>query len=102
MLSPRPGDEPRDETIELQQKLARVQSLLEAARRVHSTIRLDDVLAGVLEIAAKELEAERAFFASTDAQLESRARVYGELPDDWTRWSAPGDDITWRDGNGGS
>ena len=45
-----------DDTIEVQQKLARVQSLLEASRRVHSTIKLDEVLAGVLEIAAKELK----------------------------------------------
>ena len=83
MLSARYGDE----TIDLQQKLARVHSLLEASRRVHSTIKLDDVLAGVLEIAAKELEAEGAFFVSSDAQLESRARVFGDVPDDWTRWS---------------
>ena len=48
----------QNETIDPQQKLARVQSLLEASRRVHSTIRLDDVLGEVLEIAAKELEAE--------------------------------------------
>ena len=81
-----------DETIELQQKLARVQSLLEASRRVHSTIRLDDVLAGVLEIAAKELEAQGAFFVSTGyvpagQQLEARTGVYGDVPDDWSRWS---------------
>jgi len=83
MLSARYGDE----TIDLQQKLARVHSLLEASRRVHATIKLDDVLAGVLEIAAKELEAEGAFLISSDAQLESRARVFGDVPDDWTRWS---------------
>src|SRR5437868_4499541 len=76
-----------EETIELQQKLARVQSLLEAARRVHSTIKLDDVLSSVLEIAAKELEADGAFFVSTGAQLESRTNIYGSLPDDWSRWS---------------
>ncbi|MEZ5356958.1 MAG: PP2C family protein-serine/threonine phosphatase [Bryobacteraceae bacterium] len=76
-----------DERIDLQQKLARVQSLLEAARRVHSTIRLDDVLAGVLEIAAKELEADGAFFFSMGAQLEARVSVYGRVPDDWTRWT---------------
>ncbi|MBS1877809.1 MAG: hypothetical protein JSU00_31670, partial [Acidobacteria bacterium] len=44
MLSTWPGDE----TLGLQQKLARVQSLLEASRRVHSSIQLDDVLAEVL------------------------------------------------------
>ncbi len=75
-----------NETIDLQQKLARVQMLLEAARRVHSTIQLEEVLSSVLEIAAKELEAEGAFFASATGQLN--ASVYGEVPDDWTRWSA--------------
>lgn len=75
----------QNETIELQQKLARVQSLLEASRRVHSTIQLEEVLSGVLEIAAKELEADGAFFASATEQLS--ADVYGEVPDDWTRWS---------------
>ncbi len=80
----------RDETIDLQQKLARVQSLLEAARRVHSTIKLDDVLSGVLEIAAKELEADGAFFVSAATQLEARTNVYGEVPDDWTRWTERG------------
>ena len=76
-----------DDTIDLQQKLARVQSLLEASRRVHSSIKLEDVLAGVLEVAAKELEAEGAFFVSTDAGLASRTGVYGDVPDDWTRWT---------------
>jgi serine phosphatase RsbU (regulator of sigma subunit) len=76
-----------NETIDLQQKLARVQSLLEAARRVHSTIRLEDVLAEVLEIAAKELEAEGAFFVSPSAQLQTRSGIYGAVPDDWSRWS---------------
>jgi serine phosphatase RsbU (regulator of sigma subunit) len=76
-----------DETIALQQKLARVQSLLEAARRVHSTIRLDDVLAGVLEIAAKELEADGAFFVSASPQWSARNGVYGDVGDDWSRWT---------------
>ncbi len=76
-----------DETIELQQKLFRVQSLLEASRRVHATIRLNDVLEAVLEIAAKELEAEGAFFFGTGAEFEERRLVYGAVPDDWTRWS---------------
>ncbi len=79
--------DPIYEIIELQQKLARVQSLLEASRRVHSTIRLDDVLAGVLEIAAKELEADGAFIVSTGQQFEARTGVYGQVPDDWSRWT---------------
>ena len=76
-----------NETIGLQQKLARVQSLLEAARRVHSTILLDDVLCGVLETAAKELEAEGAFFISEAPFLRSHGAAYGFVPDEWQRWT---------------
>ncbi|MBI4902947.1 MAG: serine/threonine-protein phosphatase [Acidobacteria bacterium] len=77
-----------NEIVELQQKLARVQGLLEASRRVHSTIRLDEVLAMTLEIAAKELEAEGAFFALTGGRLGTRGNhVHGCVPDDWTRWT---------------
>jgi serine phosphatase RsbU (regulator of sigma subunit) len=76
-----------DETIQLQQKLARVQSLLEAARKVHSTICLDDVLSGVLELAAKELEAQGAFLVSAATQLAIPIRVYGRVPEDWTHWT---------------
>lgn len=77
-----------DETVDLQQKLARVQGLLEASRRVHSTIRLNEVLSLTLEIAAKELEAEGAFFASSNGTLGSRSdQLHGRVPDDWTRWT---------------
>lgn len=75
------------EVIDLQQKLARVQSLLEASRRVHSTIRLDDILSCVLEIAAKELEADGAFFSESEVLGNSPAKVYGSVPGDWTRWT---------------
>jgi serine phosphatase RsbU (regulator of sigma subunit) len=78
---------PAPETIEFQQKLARVQSLLEAAQRIHATIRLEEVLESVLELAAKELEAPGAFFLSARGRLEARCEVYGRIPDDWTRWS---------------
>ncbi|HBY64116.1 MAG TPA: hypothetical protein DEH78_30200 [Solibacterales bacterium] len=77
-----------DETVALQQKLARVQGLLEASRQVHSTIKLDEVLALTLEIAAKELEAEGVFFSPAGAGLGARMdRQYGRLPEDWTRWA---------------
>lgn len=56
--------------IELQQKRARVQSLL-----------------GLLEIAAKELEADGAFFVSGSPQLQARTSIYGEVPDDGPRWT---------------
>ncbi len=75
------------ETIELQQKLARVQSLLEASRQVHSTIRLDEVLESVLEIATKELEAHGAFFSASEVLRDVKQTVYGKVPDDWTRWT---------------
>jgi serine phosphatase RsbU (regulator of sigma subunit) len=78
------------ETVALQQKLARVQGLLEAARQVHSTIKLDEVLGLTLEIAAKELEAEGAFFSSVSEALGGRQ--YGRLAEDyasWTEASAP-------------
>jgi len=75
------------ETIELQQKLARVQSLLEASRQVHSTIRLEEVLDCVLEIAAKELEAEGTFFSASEVLRDVHRTVYGKVPDDWTRWT---------------
>ncbi len=76
-----------DETVGLQQKLARVQGLLEASRRVHSTIRLDEVLALTLEIAAKELEAEGALLTSAGDHLGTRSsHLHGRLPDDWSQW----------------
>lgn len=78
-----------DESIQLQQKLARVQSLLEAARKVHSTIRLDEVLSGVLELAAKELEAQGSFLASSWPLLGGTTRVYGTIPDSAGRWGGP-------------
>src|SRR5262249_37253539 len=81
-----------DETVDLQQKLARVQSLLESSRRVHSTIRLDDVLAVAMEIAVKELEADGAFFSSAPGDLESSpASQYGELPPGWRLWPETSD-----------
>ena len=45
-----------DETIELQQQVARLQALLEASRQVHSTIREEEVLEQVLRIVVRELE----------------------------------------------
>jgi serine phosphatase RsbU (regulator of sigma subunit) len=76
-----------DEVIQLQQKLARVQSLLEAARRVHSKIRLDDVLRTILELAVKELECHGSFIAPVTRPLEAQRCSYGLLPDDWAKWT---------------
>ena len=65
-----------DETIDLQQQVARLQALLEASRQVHSTIREDEVLEQVLRIVVRELEMAGAAFPSA-------GMAYGdELPAD--------------------
>ena len=63
-----------DETIDLQQQVARLQALLEASRQVHSTIREEEVLEQVLRIVVRELEMAGASFAGTGL-------AYGEEPD---------------------
>jgi serine phosphatase RsbU (regulator of sigma subunit) len=63
-----------DETIDLQQQVARLQALLEASRQVHSTIREEDVLIAVLRIVVRELEMAGASFPGTGLS-------YGEVPD---------------------
>jgi serine phosphatase RsbU (regulator of sigma subunit) len=50
------------ETIDLQQQVARLQALLEAARQVHATTREEDVLDQVLRIVVRELEMDGAAF----------------------------------------
>src|ERR1700761_6530468 len=63
-----------NETIDLQQQVARLQALLEASRQVHSTIREEAVLGAVLRIVVRELEMAGAAFPGTNLS-------YGELPD---------------------
>lgn len=63
-----------DETIDLQQQVARLQALLEASRQVHSTIREEAVLGAVLRIVVRELEMAGAAFLGTGLS-------YGEIPD---------------------
>src|ERR1035441_10190864 len=64
-----------DETIDLQQQVARLQALLEASRQVHSTIREEEVLEQVLRIVVRELEMAGAAFPGTGL-------AYGDaLPD---------------------
>ena len=53
-----------DETIDLQQQVARLQALLEASRQVHSTIHEEEVLEQVLRIVVRELEMAGAAFPS--------------------------------------
>ncbi|MGA2167759.1 MAG: SpoIIE family protein phosphatase [Terracidiphilus sp.] len=62
-----------DETIDLQQQVARLQALLEASRKVHSTIREEEVLKQVLRIVVRELEMAGAAFPSAGL-------VYGDEP----------------------
>ena len=61
------------ETIDLQQQVARLQALLEASRKVHSTIREEEVLKQVLRIVVRELEMDGAAFPSAGL-------VYGDEP----------------------
>jgi serine phosphatase RsbU (regulator of sigma subunit) len=78
-----------DETLSLQQQVARQQALIEASRRVHGTILLDDVLMSALKIAVRELEVDGAAF--TDPKMQ-----YGEMPPEpWegcTRFPMPEQD----------
>ena len=62
-----------DETIDLQQQVARLQALLEASRQVHSTIHENEVLEQVLRIVVRELEMDGAAFPSAGL-------VYGDEP----------------------
>src|SRR5579863_5703557 len=54
----------RDETIDLQQQVFRLQALLEASRLVHSTTNEEEVLETVLRIVVRELEMAGAAFPS--------------------------------------
>src|ERR1700761_443987 len=62
-----------DETIDLQQQVARLQALLEASRQVHSTIQEKEVLEQVLRIVVRELEMAGAAFPASGLS-------YGEEP----------------------
>ncbi len=52
---------PQD-NLPLEQQVARLQALLEAARQVHSTIQVDEVLTRTAHILVRELEMEGALF----------------------------------------
>ena len=62
-----------DETIDLQQQVARLQALLEVSRQVHSTTHENEVLEQVLRIVVRELEMAGAAFPSAGL-------AYGEDP----------------------
>jgi serine phosphatase RsbU (regulator of sigma subunit) len=63
----------RDEALFAQQQVVRLQALLEAGRRIHSTIALDQVLNTVLQIVVRELELSGAFFTHFP-------NTYGDVP----------------------
>lgn len=62
----------------LEQQVARLQALLEAARLVHSTIRVHDVLLQTARIIVRELELDGAVFLAPAAG--DNAISWGELP----------------------
>jgi serine phosphatase RsbU (regulator of sigma subunit) len=66
----------RDEALFAKQQVVRLQALLEAGRRIHSTIALDEVLKTVLEIVVRELELSGAFFTHFP-------HTYGDVPADF-------------------
>lgn len=53
-----------DDVLKLQQQIIRLQALLAASRRIHSTIQLDEVLRSALDIVVRELELEGAFYTA--------------------------------------
>ncbi len=77
------------ELLDQQQEVARLQGLLEASRKVHSTIKLTEVLYYTLELAAKELECAGAFFAETEALPSAGRILYGNVPPDWPYAASP-------------
>lgn len=68
-MTPAISAKPQD-TLSLEQQVARLQALLEASRHVHSTISVDEVLAQTARILVRELEVEGALLlapGSSDA-----------------------------------
>ncbi len=70
----------QNQTIDLQQQVARLQALLEASRHVHSTIREEEVLESVLRIVVRELEMAGAAFPGTELSYGEIADGNGALP----------------------
>jgi serine phosphatase RsbU (regulator of sigma subunit) len=67
------AEQAAEQTMDLQQQVARLQALLEVSRQVHSTTREDEVLETVLRIVVRELEMAGAAFSGTELS-------YGEAP----------------------
>jgi len=69
-----------DQTIDLQQQVARLQALLEATRQVHSTTSENAVLDQVLRIAVRELEMAGAAFPGTGLSYGDQPAANGAPP----------------------
>jgi serine phosphatase RsbU (regulator of sigma subunit) len=67
------GSQAAEQTIDLQQQVARLQALLEVSRQVHSTTHENEVLETVLRIVVRELEMAGAAFSGTELS-------YGDPP----------------------
>src|SRR5665213_3395295 len=80
-----------NDTIDLQQQVARLQALLEASRQVHSTIREEEVLESVLRIVVRELEMAGAAFDGTGL-------AYGDRIDATAATTLPSFPLDDRDG----
>ena len=74
---------PAEQTgLPLEEQVVRLQALLEASRRVHSTIHLNEVLHEAARIAVLELELEGAIFLAPDVSI-------GQLPEEGSaKWLA--------------
>jgi len=81
-----------NETINLQQQVARLQALLEASRQVHSTIREEDVLEQVLRIVVRELEMAGAAFPGTGLIYGDALSAGAAVADETSLWRYPLDD----------
>jgi len=66
------------ETLPLEQQVARLQALLEATRQIHSTILPDEVMDRTAQILVRELEMEGALFLSPSQKLMSK--IWGQMP----------------------
>lgn len=74
---------PSTASLSLEEQIARLQALLEASRKVHSTIKLDEVLLQTAQILVRELEMDGAAFLAPLAGEVAEQHVlasYGSLP----------------------
>jgi serine phosphatase RsbU (regulator of sigma subunit) len=82
-MAPEIQFEDRNQTIDLQQQVTRLQALLEASRHVHATINEEEVLRSVARLVVRELEMAGAAFSGTGAawgKIESADSSYPTFP----------------------